>query len=148
MPDGIFKYLLNYIDHGVKFLWSVPLVAKRASCIALALYELFCTIGAKEFSGLATTNKQRHRDEAVVGKKSEITSELLTEVVTEVRNLWPECIMVMGTPRHSESNGGVERVNRTVQQKLPAWMKNNNSTRWSIGCKTVQWQVIRNIMQQ
>ena len=125
MKDGIFKYLLNYIDHGVKFLWSVPLVAKRASCIALALYEIFCTIGApmilqtdngKEFSGAATTNKQRRRDkEALVGNASVISPELLNEVVTEVRNLWPECIMVTGTPRHSESNGGVERVNRTVQ---------------------------------
>ena len=150
MPDGIFKYLLNYIDHGVKFLWSVPLVAKQASCISLALYKIFCTIGApmilqtdngKEFSGSAMTNKRRRRDEAVVGKKSEITSELLTKVVTEVQNLWLECIMVTGTPCHSESNRGVERVNRTVQQKLHAWMKKNNSTRWSIGCKTVQWQV-------
>ena len=40
MPDGLFKYLLNYIDHGVKFLWSMPLVSKRAAMIALALYEI------------------------------------------------------------------------------------------------------------
>ncbi len=26
MPDGALKYLLNYIDHGVKKLSSVPLV--------------------------------------------------------------------------------------------------------------------------
>ena len=59
----------------------------------------------------------------------------------EVRNLWPECVVVTGTPRHSESNGGVERVNQTVQQKLHAQMKKHNSTRWSIGCKTIQWQI-------
>ena len=35
----------------------------------------------------------------------------------------------------------MERVNRTVQQKLHAWMKKNNSQRWSTGCKTAQWQV-------
>ncbi len=49
--------------------------------------------------------------------------------------------MVTGTPRHSESNGGVKQVNCTVQQKLHAWMKANNSTRWSIGCSKVAWQV-------
>jgi hypothetical protein len=29
MPDGLFKFLLNYIDHGVKKLTLIPLVAKR-----------------------------------------------------------------------------------------------------------------------
>jgi hypothetical protein len=30
MTDGSFLFLLNYIDHGVKKLTSIPLVAKRA----------------------------------------------------------------------------------------------------------------------
>ena len=78
----------TYIDHGVKFLWSVPLVAKGASCIALVWYGIFCTIGApmilqtdngKEFLGEATTNKQQHHcDEEVVGKESEISPALLS----------------------------------------------------------------------
>ena len=154
MADGAFKYLLNYIDHGVKLLFSVPLTSKRASAIALALYHIFCTIGppmilqtdnGREFSGAATSSKQRRSDELSDGAdnmfESEISEELLGEVITEIRKLWPECRMVTGTPRHSESNGGVERVNRTVQQKLHAWMKMNNSTRWSIGCSKVAWQV-------
>ena len=33
MLDGQFKYLLNYIDHGVKKLTSIPLISKRASSI-------------------------------------------------------------------------------------------------------------------
>ena len=49
--------------------------------------------------------------------------------------------MVRDSPRHSESNGGVERVNQTVQQKLGGWMKTNNSKHWSIGCKLVQWRI-------
>ena len=66
MADGPFKYLLNYIDHGVKLLFSTPLVAKRASAIALALYQFFCIIGppmilqadnGREFSGAATNSK-------------------------------------------------------------------------------------------
>jgi len=48
--------------------------------------------------------------------------------------------MVRGSPRHSESNGGVERVNRTVQAKLGAWMRDTGSRRWSIGCRIVMWR--------
>ena len=48
--------------------------------------------------------------------------------------------MVRGSPRHSESNGGVERVNCTVQEKLGAWMSDTGSRRWSVGCRFVQWR--------
>jgi hypothetical protein len=41
MPDGNFCFLLNYINHGVKFLFSILLTCKRASCIAVALLEIF-----------------------------------------------------------------------------------------------------------
>ena len=41
--------------------------------------------------------------------------------------------MVRGSPRHSQSNGGIERANRTVQYKLGAWMTENNTVRWSVG---------------
>ena len=64
----------------------------------------------------------------------------LADVITEIRQLWPECRMVRGSPRHSESNGGVERVNRTVQAKLGTWMQDTGSRRWTIGCKIVMWR--------
>jgi len=47
---------------------------------------------------------------------------------------------VWGSPIHSKSNGGVERVNQTVQKKLGAWMKENKTKHWSIGCKIAQWR--------
>jgi hypothetical protein len=37
MLDGKFCFLMNYIDHGVKFLFSIPLTCKHASCITVAL---------------------------------------------------------------------------------------------------------------
>jgi hypothetical protein len=45
MPNGDFCFLPNYIDHGVKFLFSIPLTRKRASCIAVALLEIFTVVG-------------------------------------------------------------------------------------------------------
>jgi len=66
MPDGEFRFLLNYIDHGIKILFSIPLVRKRASCIAIALFQIFTMIGppmilqsdnGSEFHGAALNNR-------------------------------------------------------------------------------------------
>ena len=41
IPDGLFRYLLlNCVDHGVKFPFSIPIVCKCVSCIAIALLEI------------------------------------------------------------------------------------------------------------
>ena len=49
--------------------------------------------------------------------------------------------MVRGRARHSESQGGVKRLNRTCQDKLAKWMSDNNSTNWSVGHNLTQWQI-------
>ena len=140
MPDGEFKFLLNYIDHGIKKLTSIPLVAKRASAAAYALLTIFTEQGPPsilqadnggEFSGSAMDHEDR---------RLFLEDEYVDEIISEVRMIWPECQLVRGSPRHSESNGGVERVNQTVQKKLGAWMKENKSKHWAIGCKIVQWR--------
>jgi hypothetical protein len=69
-----------------------------------------------------------------------LTNNDLAEVITEIKHLWPECWMVWGSPRHSQSNGGVERVIHTVQSKLGAWMTGNNTRRWSVGCRLMMWR--------
>jgi hypothetical protein len=76
-----------------------------------------------------------------------LDDDFMDLVIKEVKNLWPVCQMVRGSPRHSESNGGVERVNQTVQKKLGGWMKTNNSKHWSVGCKIVQWRINTQIHQ-
>jgi hypothetical protein len=45
MPDGVIKYLCNYINHGVKKLTSIPLSGKRASSVAFALLTIFTKQG-------------------------------------------------------------------------------------------------------
>jgi hypothetical protein len=67
MPNDNFCFLLNYIHHGVKFLSSIPLTCKRASCIAVSLLEIFTVVGppmifqsdnGNEFNTAAMTRKQ------------------------------------------------------------------------------------------
>jgi hypothetical protein len=48
--------------------------------------------------------------------------------------------MVHGSPRHFPSNGGVERLNRTMEEKLGAWMAETGSTNWSISCRLMMWR--------
>jgi hypothetical protein len=63
-----------------------------------------------------------------------LTDLELSEIITEVKQLWPECRMVRGSPCYSPSNGRVERVNRTMQENLGAWMKDCKLRQWTIGC--------------
>ena len=76
-----------------------------------------------------------------------LDDEFIDLVIKEVKNLWPECMMVRGSPRHSESYGGVERVNQTVQNKLGGWMKTNNSNNWAIGYRIAMWRINTQVHQ-
>jgi len=114
MPDGVFKFLLNYSDHGVKILISIPLASKCASAVAFALFTIFTEIGPPKL--LQTDNGGEFSNQAhdYVGCALLLDDEFIDVVIKELKNFWPECRMVHGSPRHSESNGGVERVNQTV----------------------------------
>jgi hypothetical protein len=79
-----------------------------------------------EFHGAAMNDRQRK----LHGTLLTLTNNDLAEVITEIKHLWPKCWMVSGSPRHSQSNGSVERVNRTVQSKLGAWMTGNKMVCW------------------
>jgi hypothetical protein len=68
-------------------------------------------------------------------------------IIKELKNLWSECQMVRGSPRHSESNVGVKRVNQMVQKKLAGWMKTNKPQHWLTGCKIVQWRINTQVHQ-
>ena len=53
--------------------------------------------------------------------------------------------MVTGTPRHSESNGGIERLNRCVNASISAWLAEHASAaehqRWALALPFVQFQL-------
>ena len=126
---------------GIKLYDNRALTSKRNSAIAFALLDIFTTYGApailqsdngREFQSIAHKNKS---------KTLEITDKDLDEIISEIKNIWPQCTMVRGRPRHSQSQGGIERLNRTCQTKLGSWMHDNNSKNWSIGRLFVRWQI-------
>ena len=72
--------------------------------------------------------------------QSDNGSEFTASVITELKVLWPDLLMVHGKPRHPQSQGSVERLNCDVKDMLIAWLGDNNSTDWPIGLRFVQFQ--------
>ncbi len=108
MHDGRFIFLMNYIDQGIKKLTATPLVAKCAKGVAVTLLNIFTEKGPPsilqadnggEFSGSATDH---------VGRRMQLDDEFIDAVISKIKQFLPECQLVRGSPRHSESNGGVE----------------------------------------
>ena len=121
-PDGIYRFMMNYQDHAVKFLNLRCLVTKRAAEVAYLLLEIFLVFGAPLIL------------------QSDNGREFVAEVIRELKDLWPECTIVHGRARHPQSQGSVERSNQDVERMVTLWCKDNNSTKWSIGMKFVQFQ--------
>lgn len=58
--------------------------------------------------------------------------EFVNSTITELHNMWEDVKIVHGKPRHSQSQGSVERANRDVEDMLATWMAENNSTDWPL----------------
>uniref|UniRef100_A0A8D9F0Q7 KRAB-A domain-containing protein 2 n=1 Tax=Cacopsylla melanoneura TaxID=428564 RepID=A0A8D9F0Q7_9HEMI len=52
--------------------------------------------------------------------------------------VWGEMKRVHGKPRHSQSQGSVERANQDIENMLATWMETNKTSKWSEGLKFVQ----------
>ncbi|KAE9521954.1 hypothetical protein AGLY_017646 [Aphis glycines] len=121
-PDGNFKWVMNYQDHATKYLYLRPLTSKRAIEVAHELLKIFLEQGAPQLL------------------QSDNGREFTAKIIEELAELWPECKIVHGRPRHPQSQGSVERSNQDVENMLRAWVVDNKSTKWSIGVNFVQWQ--------
>ena len=80
----------------------------------------------------------------------------MTEIIYELKQLWPNCGVLHGRPRHSESQGSVERLNRQFENLIAHWIRENPPSeeeghggrpRWSLGCFLVRWQILTNYSQ-
>lgn len=119
-PDGDYKFVLNYQDHLTKFVILKALKSKTAVEVAYNVMEIFTTFGAPSII------------------QSDNGREFVNKIISELVNLWTGIKIIHGKPRHSQSQGSVERANQDVQNMIFTWMETNKSTKWSEGLKYVQ----------
>ncbi|XP_050063208.1 uncharacterized protein LOC126552529 [Aphis gossypii] len=55
-----------------------------------------------------------------------------------LKDLWPELKIIHGKPRHSQSQGSVERANQDIENMLTIWMQEQNTSQWSQGLRFIQ----------
>ena len=65
--------------------------------------------------------------------QSDNGKEFVAKVIHALVGIWPGTHIINGRPRHPQSQGSVERANRTLEDKLSAWLKDNNREDWSTG---------------
>ncbi|KAL4152711.1 hypothetical protein QTP88_000544 [Uroleucon formosanum] len=96
-PDGKFKFIMVYQDHLTKFVVLKPLKFKRAEEVAYNIIDTFTLLGAPTIL------------------QSDNGREFSNQIVSNLRNMWPELKIVHGKPRHSQSQGSVERANQDIE---------------------------------
>ena len=110
-----------YQDHLTKFCILRAISSKRAVEVAHQLMDIFLLLGAP----------------AIL--QSDNGSEFTSQIITELKEVWPALKLVHGQPRHPQSQGSVERANRDIKDMLTAWLADNNTTDWTVGIKFVQF---------
>ncbi|KAF0686392.1 KRAB-A domain-containing protein 2-like, partial [Aphis craccivora] len=89
-------------DHLSKFVTLRALKTKTAAEVTYNLIDVFCSFRAPSI--LQSDN----------GRK------FVNRIIDELKYMWPQLKIVHGKPRHSQSQGSVERANRDVQDILRA----------------------------
>lgn len=130
MPSGSMKWIMMYQDHLTKWCVIRAITSKRAAEVAYHLCDIFLLFGAP----------------AIL--QSDNGAEFTATVVTELKLMWPDLMLVHGKPRHPQSQGSVERLNCDVKDMLIAWLNDNNSTDWPTGLKFVQFKKIHLSIQE
>jgi hypothetical protein len=102
--DGDYVFIMVYQDHLTKFVQLRPLKSKRAEEVAYHLLNIFLTFGAP-----AILHSDNDR-------------EFSNRVISELCTMWKDVKIVHGKPRHSQTQGSVERANQDIQNMLTAWM--------------------------
>jgi transposase InsO family protein len=119
-PDRDMKFILVYQDHLTKFVLLRSVHSKRADEVAFHILDKFATFGA---TNILHSNNGR---------------EFCNQIIKRLCKMWNDIKIVQGKPRHSESQGSVERANQDIENVLATWMETNNKTKWSEGLQFVR----------
>lgn len=128
-PDNEFKFIMVYQDHMTKFVHLKALKSKTAVEVAHHLLDIFLLCGAPS---ILQSDKGR---------------EFANKIIVELCSMWTDVKIVHGKPRHSQSQGSVERANQDVQNMINAWMLSNNSDKWSEGLRSCNFQKTHHTMK-
>jgi hypothetical protein len=120
LPDGDNKWILVYQDHFSKFIQLRALKAKTSVEVCNALFDIFTILGVP------------------IILQSDNGKEFRNQIISALKSMWPDLLLVNGRARHPQSQGSVERANADIKKMLATWMRENKSTKWSIGIKFVQ----------
>ena len=104
-----------YQCHLTKFCILRPLTSKSAAEVAFQLLDIFLLFGAPCIL------------------QSDNGSEFTAQVISELKDLWPQLHLVHGKPCHPQSQGSGERANTDIKDMLAAWLSDNNTRDWSLG---------------
>ena len=114
-PDGEYKYIAHAKDHFTRFSWATALKSKEAIYVANFLFQTFMQFGAP----------------AIL--QSDNGKEFANQVIRDLIGMWPGTHIIRGRPRYPQSQGSVERANRTIKDKLSVRVEDNNREDWSTG---------------
>ena len=95
-PDGYYLFIMNYQDHLTKFTILRPLKSKNAEELAYQLMDIFCMFGVPFIL------------------QSDNGREFANKIIQNLVDMLPGMKLVHGNPRHSQSQGSVERSNQDV----------------------------------
>lgn len=120
-PDRDFHFVFVYQDHLTKFVVLRALTSKRSEEVLSHITDVFSLLGPP--STLQTDNGREFRNKDV----------------DSLQQRWPGLKIVHGKPRHSQSQGSVERCNQDIERMLFSWMTDNETSKWSEGLNFVQF---------
>ena len=118
--DGENRWIFVYQNHLTKFVQLRPVTSKRAPEIAYQLLGVFSIFGAPNIL------------------QSDNGREFVNSIIEELRSMWKGLKIVHGKPRHSKSQGSVERANRDIEDMLTTWLHSNSRTHWADGLRFIQ----------
>ena len=103
-----YSFLMVYQDHLTKFVVLRPLQRKSADEVVNHLLDIFSLFGSPHI--LQSDNGRESKN---------------INLATMIRDKWSECRIVHGKPRHPQSQGSVERVNKEIKKVLDSRMRKN-----------------------
>jgi transposase InsO family protein len=86
--------------------------------------------------------------------QSDNGSEFTAQIISDLKELWPELVIVHGKPRHPQSQGSVERGNDCISMRS-TWPRAENSldkigrttTPFVIGRTRLRWQSMHIVLR-